>query len=161
MTEITSNNLKRRSGMPRGNEVINAFVLGVSVSARMPEKEESVVPAQVVLGLIIFFVSYIGTALLMIELLMWVMSRLDDPAASSRSRVSAIGCELASSISVQANLALAYVPERDSSGNIEADQFDCPRTPTPQFQLSEEFDELPFHRFNIHSAGEATSMPVK
>ncbi len=55
----------------------------------MPKKE-SVMPAQFILGLIIFFVSYIGTAFLLTEALVWVMMRLDDRRASARSAMPAI-----------------------------------------------------------------------
>jgi len=114
-------------------------------------------PAEAVLGLIIFFVSYIGTALLMIELLMWAMRRLDNPAAPSRSQMTAVQRKLASTISVQANLA-AYLPEHDGTGSLGVDQFACPGTPVPQFELSQDFDELALDSLSAQSGAEAAWM---
>jgi len=82
--------------------------------------KESIMAAQMVFGLIILFVSCAGTAFLLIEILMWAMGRLDDTRASSRSRMSAVEYQFASTISVQAKLARSFPLQGFIVSNIEA-----------------------------------------
>ncbi|MGO9120059.1 MAG: hypothetical protein ACLQPD_20900 [Desulfomonilaceae bacterium] len=79
--------------------------------------------AQMMFGLALLVVSYAGTAFLLIEILMWAMRRLDDPRASSRSRMSAIEYQFASTISVQAELARSFPFEAHIVSNIEAESY--------------------------------------
>jgi hypothetical protein len=83
--------------------------------------KESIMTAQLIFGLALWFVSYAGTAFLLIEILMWAMRRLDDPGASSRSRMSAVEHQFASTMSVQAKLARNYPLEAHMISNIEAE----------------------------------------
>ena len=84
--------------------------------------------AQLIFGLIFFFVSYAGTAFLLIEILMWAMSRLDGPTASSTRRGWAVECELPSELSVQVDLGSTYEPEACTTNAITSYQFDLPGT---------------------------------
>jgi len=85
--------------------------------------KESIMAAQLIFGLIILFVSCAGTAFLLIEILMWAMRRLDNPSASSRSRMSAVEYQFASTVSVQATLAQNYPLEAQVVSNIEAESY--------------------------------------
>ncbi len=66
--------------------------------------KERIMAAQLVFGLIIFLVSYVGTTVLLIETLMWAMGRLDRPKAPAATPRWALESRLASTLSVQADL---------------------------------------------------------
>jgi len=98
--------------------------------------------AQLIFGLIIVLASYAGTAFLMIELLMWVMRRLDDPKASATRRRWAVERQLALELSIQANLAHMYPSEQRMSNIIAADQFGHPQTSASFFKFSGQEESL-------------------
>jgi len=75
--------------------------------------------AQIAFGLIVLFLSYAGTAFLLIEILMWVMRRLDNPRVSPKSAISVVEYQFESGISVQADLARTYLFEDYMMSNIE------------------------------------------
>ena len=82
---------------------------------------------QLIFGLIIFFVSYVGTIVLLIETLMWVMRRLDGPTASATtSKMGSSNVTLHRTLSIQANLGRTYQPEGCARNPIEAYQLDFP-----------------------------------
>ncbi len=85
--------------------------------------KESIMAAQLIFGLALLLVTYAGTTFLLIEILMWAMRRLDDPRAYSRSRMSAVEYQFASTVSVQASLARSYPLEAHIISNIEAESY--------------------------------------
>ena len=117
---------------------------------------------QVILASILFVLSYVVIGVVLIEIALWVMRRLDDPAASATGRSRAVECQLASTLSFQADLGRTYPPESCMGNTIEADQFGYPRTSVPVFQFSEHLEKpTPHVRFNVSAAAEDTWMRVK
>ena len=98
--------------------------------------------AQLVFGLIIFLVSYAGTAFLLIEILMWAMGRLDRPKAPAATPIWTLESRLASTLSYQATLGRTYLSESYARNTIEADQFDHPQTSAPLFQSRDQEEKL-------------------
>jgi hypothetical protein len=85
--------------------------------------KESIMAAQLIFGLALLLVTYAGTTFLLIEILMWAMRRLDDPRAYSRSRMSAVEYQFASTVSVQATLAQNYPLSAHMISDIEAEGY--------------------------------------
>jgi hypothetical protein len=82
--------------------------------------------AQLVFGLIIFFVSYAGSAFLLIEILMWAMGRLDRPKAPAATPIRTLESRLASTLSYQQDLGRTCEPEGHMITTSEEFQFDFP-----------------------------------
>ncbi len=101
--------------------------------------------AQVILASIIFLMGYVLTGVVLIEIAMWVMRRLDNPAASATGRCPAVECQLASTLSVQADRGRTYPREGWMRETIEADQFGYPPVSDSLFQFSGQFQELVPH----------------
>lgn len=97
---------------------------------------------QVIVALIIVVVSYVGTGVLLLGIVTWVMRRLDDPAASATEQCRAMQCQLASTLSIQADLGRRYPPEGCMRKTIEADQFGYSGSSGTSLHLSEQPQEL-------------------
>jgi hypothetical protein len=93
--------------------------------SRRPIKDR-IMAAHLVFGLIIFLVSYAGSAFLLIEILMWAMGRLDRPKAPAATPIWALESRLASTLSYQATLGRTCQPEGYMITTSEAHQFDFP-----------------------------------
>ena len=92
---------------------------------------------QPIFGLTIFLVSYVGTTVLLVEILMWAMRRLDNRKASAKGQSWAVECQLATELSVQADLGRACQPEGYMRTSTEAYQFDLQaRTDYEQHSLA-------------------------
>jgi hypothetical protein len=95
------------------------------------------VATQLIFGLTIFLVSYVGTTVLLIEILMWAMKRLDDRKASTKAQSWAVECQLASDLPVQTDPGLTCPLESYVTITTEAYQFDLPaKADCPQHSLA-------------------------
>ncbi len=116
---------------------------------------------QPVLLLVIFMVSFAGSVLLMVEILVWVMGRLDNPRAS-KGRNGAIEPQRVSTLHVQEDFARGYPHQGYIISTIEANRSRYPATSAPLFQLSKQVEELPCQfRFNVCPAARDTCVPME
>ena len=110
--------------------------------------------------LVIFMVSFAGIPFLLIEILMWVMGRLDNPRAS-KARREAIEPQLVSTLSVQAKVESIYPLGGHIENTIESIQSHYPQASAPLFQFSEALEDVPCQVCtNVHPAAEDTWMSM-
>jgi len=95
---------------------------------------------QVILDLMVFVVAYVATGVLLIEIVMWLMGRLD-PAASATAPCQAVESQLGSTLAVQAYIGRTYPAEGCMSKTADADQFRCNCPSGPLLQILEESQE--------------------
>jgi hypothetical protein len=122
--------------------VENPFAAGMYRKPQQCPIKEGIMASQVILASIIFVVGYVVTGVVLIEIAMWVMRRLDDPAASAIGRCRAVERQVSATLSFQADLGHTYLPEGCMRKTIEADQFGYPRTSESLFLFLEQFEKI-------------------
>jgi hypothetical protein len=116
---------------------------------------------QPILLLVIFMASFASSILLMVEIVVWVMGRLDNPRAS-KGRKEAIEPQLVSTLQDQEDLARSYPHKGYIVSTAEANPSGYTETSAPLFQLLEKVEELPCQvRFNVSPASRDTWVPVE